>query len=110
MGKLLIETTITTLIGIFIGYLISKIKDYKKKLSDNQVNNIVQNEAIKMLLQNNLTNQYFVYSKDKSIPDYVYKNWINMLKIYEQLGGDDYIHELERRIKEFKIINTNILD
>lgn len=105
----IITTTLSTLTGIVIGFLINKLKEYHNKIENNKKNNNVQNEALKLLLQSNLTNAFFVYDETKRVKDYQYKNWLNMLKIYEVLGGDDYIHELEQRMKTFDIIKTDIL-
>lgn len=108
------ETIIKTIIGslttLIIGYLTGALKKAKQKNESIEKNNILQNEAIMMLLQNNLTNQFFVYDTTKEIKDYQYKNWLNQLRVYEALGGDDFIHELADRMKHFKIIETSILD
>lgn len=97
-----ITTIITTLTSLILGYLISYIKIFRKREK-------AQSEALKILLQSNLTNTYFVYEKIEEIPDYVYKNWLNELKAYENLGGNDYVHELAKRIEKFKIVPTDIL-
>lgn len=85
-----------------LGYAVATIKNYKKK-------NNATNKALKIMLQNNLTNTYFVYSAKKSIPDYVYRNWLNMLDEYENLEGDDYIHTLSEKMKSWEIVRTDIL-
>lgn len=105
----IITTTLSALTGLVIGFLINKLKEYYNKIENSKKNNNVQNEALKLLLQSNLTNAFFVYDETKKVKDYQYKNWLNMLKIYEVLGGDDYIHELEQRMKTFDIIKTDIL-
>lgn len=105
----IITTTLSALTGLVIGFLINKLKEYYNKIENSKKNNNVQNEALKLLLQSNLTNAFFVYDETKQVKDYQYKNWLNMLKIYEVLGGDDYIHELEQRMKTFDIIKTDIL-
>lgn len=105
----IITTTLSALTGLVIGFLINKLKEYYNKIENSKKNNNVQNEALKLLLQSNLTNAFFVYDETKRVKDYQYKNWLNMLKIYEVLGGDDYIHELEQRMKTFNIIKTDIL-
>lgn len=69
-----------------------------------------QDEALKIILQTNLTKMYFKYCDIREIPDYIYKNWINQLNAYEDLGGDDYIHTLAEDIKKFKIVRTQIPD
>ena len=105
----IITTAISCLVSLAIGFLVAKVKEYYSKIKDNKANNDVQNEALKLLLQSNLTNAYFVYEETKKIKDYQYKNWLNMLKIYEKLGGDDYIHDIEARMKQFKIEKTDII-
>ena len=91
------------LLPIVLGYCFSVIRNYKKKTN-------ATNNALKIMLQNNLTNTYFVYSSKKKITDYVYKNWLNMLDEYENLEGDDYIHILAERMKDWEIVRTDILE
>ena len=62
-----------------------------------------------ILLQSNLTNTYFAYDHIKQIPDYVYRNWVNELAIYEKLGGNEFVHVLSEKIKSFEIIHIDIL-
>lgn len=104
---------ILTLVSIIVtgscGYLTAKVKDYKRKIAEKETNEAVQNNALKTILQNQLTNTYYVYENIGEIPDYVYKNWLNMLAIYEALGGNSYIHILADKMKVWKIKKTDIL-
>lgn len=109
MTHAIINTTITFIISSILGYCVSVIKNYKKKLKDKTNNEQIQNIALLTLLQSQLTNTYFVYSELKQIPDYILKNWLNLLKVYEQLGGDDYIHTLQKNIETWEIVKTDIL-
>ena len=102
MVEVIIKTAINYLVPIILGYLISRIGQMKKKDKATDV-------ALRTLLQNNLTNTYFVYAEGKVIPDYVYKNWLNMLDVYENLDGDDYIHTLADKMKTWDIVHTDIL-
>ena len=92
-----------------LGYLTAKVKNYKEKLIKKEENESTQNDALLTILQNQLTNTYYVYENIGEIPDYVYKNWLNMLSIYERLGGNSYIHTLARKMENWKIIKTDIL-
>ena len=94
---------INYLIPLVLGYCISIINNYKKK------NKAITN-AMKIMLQSNLTNTFFVYSTKKKITDYVYKNWLNMLDEYEKLEGDDYVHTLADKMKDWEIVRTDILN
>lgn len=102
MTEQIIIQIITYLVPLILGYLLKSFTNYFKKGK-------LEQKALMNLLQNNLTNTYFVYEKIGEIPDYVYKNWLNQLVIYEKLGGDDYIHEIAIRMKELRIIKTNII-
>ena len=102
MEKQIITIIINFLVTGALGYSLNAIKNYRSK-------NNATNRALKIMLQNNLTNTYFVYSTKKKIPDYVYKNWLNMLDEYEALEGDDYIHNLADKMKNWDIVRTDIL-
>lgn len=94
----ILKIVLGTLIPMALGFLISKATSVKS-----------MKVAMMTLIQSNLTNTYFVYEQLQEIPDYVYRNWLNLLKIYEKLGGDDYVHELADRMKSWKIVHTGIL-
>jgi len=110
----MVETIIKSAIGVIVsgslGYCSCVIKNYKKKLKEKEAENDAVKEALKTLLQSNLTNTYYVYEKVGKIPDYVYKNWLNELQIYEALGGNDYIHILAEKMKHWEFIVTDILE
>lgn len=105
---------ILTIIGIIVtssvGYLAAKGKIYREKVKNKEINEEVQNIALQTILQSQLTNIYFVYQKLGEIPDYVYKNWLNMLSIYEKLDGDDFIHTLAKKMENWEIINTGVIE
>lgn len=91
------------LVPIILGWCLNVIRSYRKKTA-------ATNKALKIMLQSNLTNTYFVYSTKKKIPDYVYRNWLNMLDEYENLEGDDYIHNIAERMKAWELVRTDILN
>ena len=102
----MVEQVIKTIIGyvlpLILGFLISQVRNYKKK------NDGVKNGVMTML-QSNLTNTYYYYETTKKIPDYIYKNFLNELKAYEDLGGNDYVHILADHMKNWEITRTDIL-
>ena len=109
----MIETIMKTVISVVVsgvfGFLIGKIKTYKKKIKDKEDESKLLKTALMTMLQSNLTNTYYVYEKQKEIPDYIYRNWDNSRKIYEQLGGNDYIHVLHDKMKKWHFTKTDIL-
>ena len=104
-----INTTITIIVSGALGYCTSLVKNYKKKLKEKETNENVQNEALKAILKNQLTNIYYVYSELRKIPDYAYQNFLDLLKVYESLGGNSYIHTIAHKIENWEIVKTDIL-
>lgn len=109
MIQTILTVSVSTITGSVIGYCISTIKKYKKKFSDEMEKNKVQKEAFMILMQNSLTNTYYVYEQEEKIPDYMYRNWCNMKSCYEKLGGNDYIHVLDEKMKKWDFEKTDIL-
>lgn len=109
MISTIINTAVTFVVSTGLGYSISRIKDYKKKLDEKEEESKMLKTALMTMLQSNLTNTYFVYENLKEIPDYIYKNWLNSLDIYEKLGGNDYCHTLQKKMESWKITRTDIL-
>lgn len=109
MTQMIINTIVTFIVSGLLGYCASIIRNYKKKYNEGKQNENIQNTALLTLLQTQLTNTYFVYSELKQIPDYIYKNWLNLLKVYEDLGGNDYCHTLKTKMEMWEIIRTDVL-
>ncbi len=109
MTHTIINTAITFIISSILGYCVSVIKNYKKRLENKTSNEELQNIALKTLLKSQLTNTYFVYNELKKIPDYVYENFLDILKVYEMLGGNSYIHTIARKMEQWEITKTDIL-
>ena len=102
MVEVILKTAINYLVPLILGYLISRLATLKKK-------NKATDVALRTLLQNNLTNTYFVYDPRKQITDYQYRNWLNMFGSYKELGGNEYVDTLNEKMKEWTIVRTDIL-
>lgn len=109
MAHAILNTAVTFVVSSILGYCISVIKNYKKRLKDKEDNEKIQNVALLTMIQSNLTNTYFVYNELKQIPDYVLRNWNNLFEIYQKLGGNDYCHALKKKMQEWDIVHTDIL-
>ena len=93
-----------------LGYAVALAKSYKNNLKKKEVNEQLQNEALKTLIQAQLTNTYFVYADKKKINDYIYRNWLNLFKIYKKLGGNEYCDMLSHKMDNWEIVKTGIFD
>ena len=105
----IITTFFVPIATFFVGRYKNKNEEQDKKIKMLLKDDELTKEALKILLQSNLTNQYFVYEQTGEIKDYQLKSWLNQLGAYEGLDGNDYVHELDRRIKKMKITKTDIL-
>lgn len=109
MINIAISTIITFIVSSALGYCFSVIKNTKNQLREKKQNENMQNVALRTLLKGQLTNTYFVYNEIQEIPDYVYANFLDMLNVYESLGGNGFIHTLANKMKEWEIVKTDIL-
>lgn len=113
MTKEIVAKVILTVVGSIttglIGYLVAKVKEYKSKLKRKLENEAVQNMALQALLKSQLTNVYFVYSELKQIPDYAYQNFLDLLKVYESLDGNGFIHSIAKKMESWEIVKTDIM-
>ena len=104
---------IFTIIGILVtsscGYLAGKQRTFRLRLRKKEENEQLQNVAIRTILKSQLTKTYFVYSELEEIPDYVYQDFLDMLKVYESFGGNGFIHNIARKMEDWKITKTGIL-
>lgn len=100
----IILKAILTVVGFAVtgvlGYLLSSLKHKKKEIDNTK-------KALITLLQSNLTNTYYVYDTTKVIPNYVYRNWLNEFKVYEELGGNDFVHVLAKKMEVWTIKHTD---
>lgn len=102
MASTVLNTAITFVVSGILGYCVSVINNYKKKLKNND-------KAFLILLKSNLTNTYYAYEKIGEIPDYILQGWLDEYEVYEQLGGNTYVGTLKEKIVNFKIVHTDIL-
>ena len=90
----IITTSISTLTGLIIGYLVKSIVSYKKR--DN-----VQNSALRNILKSNLVNQYYVYADIGSVPRYIKEAWYDMFESYTNLDGNSFVkHDIEPKFAQ----------
>ena len=96
----IILKVILTVVGFIttgvLGYLVAKVKDYKKRDTN-------QEEALKCLLRSNLVNQYFVYKETKKMPYYCKQNWYVMFEVYKNLGGNSFVIDLKQKIDDIEV-------
>ena len=103
MIEQILKSVISYVVPAILGFLIAKVINYRKKGDSLKT-------GVMTMLQSNLTNTYYYYEPIKKIPDYIYKNFLNELKAYEDLDGNDYVHILAEHMKSWEITRTDILN
>ena len=93
----ILTTTLSTITGLIIGYLIKLLKGYKDR-------DKVQNKALRNILKSNLVNQYYVYAEIGSVPRYIKEAWYDMFENYVELGGNSYVkHSVEPQFAKLEV-------
>ena len=96
----IILKVILTVVGFVttgvLGYLVAKVKDYKKR-------DVNQEEALKCLLRSNITSKYYVYNEMGSIPVYEKENIDYMFEQYKLMGGNSYVERIVKEINDLPI-------
>lgn len=116
----MIETAIKTLISLVVsglfGYLIGRIKNYKKRLEDKKVADAEIIKEIKTLkedqlleMRNDLSNKFFVYDALEEVEDYLVMSFREKCERYFDYGGDSWIHPMYNSSFNWKIKPTGYL-
>lgn len=93
----IITTTLSTITGLVIGYLVKTIGNYKKRDDS-------QSKALRNILKSNLVNQYYVYAEIGSVPRYIKEAWYDMFESYVELNGNSFVkHDIEPKFAKLQI-------
>lgn len=93
----IITTTLSTITGLVIGYLVKTIGNYKKRDDS-------QSKALRNILKSNLVNQYYVYAEIGSVPRYIKEAWYDMFESYVELNGNSFVkHDIEPKFSKLPI-------
>lgn len=82
-----IATSISTLTGLIIGFIISKAKQFNHK----EVN---EKTTLQALLRNAITSKYYVYTELGHIPNYERRNLIYLHEEYKKWNGNSYVDQI----------------
>ncbi len=109
MTDIIIKTIITSVTSGVLGYCISVIKHYKQtkeKILD-EFKELKESQLCDM--RSDLSNKFYIYDSMEEVDDYLYLAWMEKLNRYYLLGGNNYLHRLEEKSKNWKIRQTQYL-
>lgn len=83
----IISTTLSTLTGLIIGYLIKSAKSLNQREANEKT-------TLQALLRNAITSKYYVYTQLGHIPDYERRNLIYLFDEYKKWNGNSYVSQI----------------
>ena len=95
MVETVINTIISYIIPLILGYLICLMKSYRER-------DKMQQEALKCLLRSNITSKYYVYNELKEIPLYEKENINYMYEQYVKMKGNSNVGGIVEEINKKK--------
>lgn len=96
----IITTIISTLTGLVIGFIISKIKRFNNK-------ELNEKTTLQALLRNAITSKYYVYTELGHIPDYERRNLIYLHDEYKKWSGNSYVNQIVDEMLKLPIKENN---
>lgn len=116
MSHTIINTVITFMISGILGYCVSIIKNYKKKLKNKKEEENEILEEFKKLkktqlmdMRNDLSNKFFVYDVLEEVEDYLVISFREKCEKYFEMGGNNWIHPMYDKSFQWKIKQTGYL-
>ena len=120
MSQTIINTTITFVISSVLGYCVSVIKNYKKKLEDKKESEKAVLETILKKfaeleesqltdMKNDLSNKFYVYDALEEVDDYLVMSFREKCERYFKMGGDSWIHPMYDQSFKWKLKPTGYL-
>lgn len=91
MISTIITCAVTFCTSTVLGFLLGKIKNYKKQIDTKNEIFTHQSEALKCLLRSGITSKYYVYSELGHVPRYEKENMNYMHNQYKSMGGNSYV-------------------
>ena len=83
----IIATSLSTITGLIIGYLINEAKKFNKRENNERT-------TLQALLRNAITSKYYVYTQLGHIPDYERRNLIYLFEEYKKRNGNSYVSQI----------------
>lgn len=94
----IIATSLSTLTGLVIGYLIKNAKNLNQRETNEKT-------TLQALLRNAITSKYYVYTEMGYIPDYERRNLIYLHEEYKKWKGNSYVNQIVDEMLKLPIKN-----
>jgi len=109
MLQAIINTSVTFVVSSTLGYCISVIKNYKKQKNDIMEEFKKLKESQLMDMRSDLASKFYVYDSMEEVEDYLVMSWVEKADRYFEMGGNNYLHQMYEKAKQWKVKSTNYL-
>lgn len=93
-----ITYVLTTLLGMFIGFL---AKSFTKKSKQEKA----ERKALVALLRHEIVNVYVQHKETKTIPFFLKESVLIIYEVYKALGGNSFVEQLIREIRTWTVVD-----
>lgn len=110
MVELVLKSIISYIIPIILGFLIGILKNIKAndKEFKEDLKKIKENELLEM--RGDLSNKFYVYDAMEEVEDYLVMSFQEKCERYFAMGGNNWIHPMYDKSKNWKIKPTGYLN
>lgn len=109
MIQTIINTIITFIISGGLGYCINAVKNYKEQKNEIMQEFAQLKESELMDMRSDISSKFYVYDSMQEVEDYLVISFQEKCERYFKLGGNNYIHQLYEKSKQWKIKPTGYL-
>lgn len=107
MVQSIITFIITSLLSAISGYLVSLVKNYKKREiareDEIRIREENQKTTLQALLRNAITTKYYIYIQIGSIPTWERENSLHLFEEYKKQGGNSYVEMIMNELLSLPI-------
>ena len=104
-----INTGITFVVSSILGYCVSVIKNYKKQKNEIMDEFRKLKESQLMDMRSDLASKFYVYDSMDEVEDYLVMSWIEKANRYFEMGGNNYLHQMYEKSKQWRVKPTGYL-
>lgn len=106
MAAYALSIVMSVVSGVLLAIVKQLIDDNKKLKTDQQRKTQAMQDGMMLLLKIQLIEYHDKYMNEDSIPTYVYDNFDEMYKAYEELGGNGMVKHMKEAVDKKKIVNS----
>lgn len=106
MWTYVISIVMSVISGVLLAIVKQLIDDNRKLKDEQQRKTQAMQDGMMLLLKIQLIEYHDKYMDEDNIPTYVYDNFDEMYKVYQELGGNGMVKHMKEAIDKKRILNS----